>query len=230
MREDFHKVIVERPRWGSSLPSRKTGWSTSRYDPETDDDQPRRESFSWVWNSPCKGFSDRLGPLRRYLEKQVGRPWRKIEGEFLQALDVRTVIGRHLWDHALMFVELECRIGPGPQVLDLRGYPVRDLYVHPRTGLLLRVKPVRVDEAADRRRRIEEVTAVRLNCRTKAEKIQGLWFLITETGRTEERVEVHWDAVGRKILHRVRRPLLLKKQANKEEIRRILRVREATIK
>ena len=221
MRKDFHKVVVERPRWGSSLPSRKTGWSIRFYDPDWDYDLPSRESSSWNWNSPRKYFSDHLSPLERYLNGQVNRPWRKVEGEIHQALDTRTLIGRHLWDHALGMVALNCRIGADGRPRTLHGYPVRTLYVHPRTGILLRVKPQRTDEARERRHRMDQADSVNLDAATRAEKIGGLWYLLIQGPRLEEVVELRRDASGRMVPVRLQRPIVRKKQANTEEILRI---------
>jgi hypothetical protein len=219
VREDFHKVIVEKPRWGSRMRNLKTGWSTRRYDPDEDVANPGVLALNR--KVPRKEFSDRLGPLRRYLEGQIGRPWIKIEGEFRKALDTRTVIGRHLWNHALREVELECRITPEGRPVTLRGYPVRNLYVHPRTGLLLRPKPRRIDEHRARQKRMSDVKKIDLDASTRAEKDGDLWFLFIDTGRTEEVVETRKDRSGRKITVLATRAVIRKKQANTEEVRRI---------
>jgi hypothetical protein len=221
MRDDFHKVVIERPRGGSRLPSRKTGWASWSYTPDLDDDLPKSESSSWEWNSPRKCFSDRLGPLERFLGTQVGRPWRKVEGELRNALDGRTVIGRHLLDHAERMVEHPCRLTPEGRPIRLDGYPIfRTYFVHPRTGLLLRKPNERRDVALERRRKIDETEKLTLDDRTRAERINGLWFLFLDEGRTEEIVEVR--RVGAlEVAIRAVRPILRKKQANTEEIRQI---------
>ena len=47
-------------------------------------------------------FSDKLGPARRWLESQVGRPWSKVRSELFARFDDRTTAGRHiLYDHLL---------------------------------------------------------------------------------------------------------------------------------
>jgi len=229
MREDFHKVIVEKARWGSWMRGHRTRWSVSSYDPECEYALPGRESSSWNWYVGRKDFSDRLGPLERYLGKQVGRPWSKIEGEFRKALDMGTVIGRHLWDHARHMVDLECRLTPDGRVVHRTGYPVRSLYVHPRTGLLLRPKIRPIDEARARRKRIAEATKVVLDSITRAEKEGDLWYLFIDTGRKEEVVDVRTERTGKKIVVRYMRPVIRKKQANTEEIRLIHSALERTL-
>ncbi len=228
MREDFHKVIIERPRWGSRMPNYKTRWSTRRYDPDSDVQDP--SPFELNRKAGQKFFSDHLAPLKRYLSKQVGRPWSKIEGEFRKALDTRTVIGRHLWDHALEEVELECRMHPDGRPRTLRGYPVRNLYVHPRTGLLLRPKPYRSDPARAYRQRLAQAKEVVLDATTRAEKVGDLWYLFIDEGRTEEWVDYRKDRTGKRVAFHYSRPVIRKKQANTEEIRRIRAALEASLR
>jgi hypothetical protein len=78
MREDMSKVVIERPRSGHSLPGYKTRLRVRHYDPEKDyDDLPKRVSGSrskYIRAGEIKYFSDLLGPLRRFLRKNVGRP------------------------------------------------------------------------------------------------------------------------------------------------------------
>jgi hypothetical protein len=232
MRSDFHKVIAERPRSGHSLPSRKTGWSTSSYDPDRDDDRlPVRESMSWNTYSPRKHFSDHLAPLRRYLHKQVGRPWHKVEADLRKAIDLSTLMGRHLWSHAESEVEVDVWIDErGVPRRTVYGTPVRDLYVHPKTGLLRRVKDRPVDAALERRRRIALADEVRLDERTRAERIREHWYLFVETGKIESVAVVRFDAMGRPTVQRRRQPQILKKQANRKEIERIREAIEQSVR
>ena len=225
MRDDSHKVIIERPRWGSRMRNLKTAWSAGGYDPERDYSPPAITTRKIV----RKAFSDRLGPLKRYLPTQVGRPWSKIEGEFRKSMDTTTIVGRHLWDHASRMVCQDVRMGADGRPFSLRGYPVRDFYVHPRTGLLLRPKPEVVDEAADRRRRLREAKEIHLDSRTRAEKVGDLWYLYVDEGRMEEVIEVRKDHRGRMVRVTHTRPLIRKKQASTREIERIRAALEKTL-
>jgi hypothetical protein len=52
------------------------------------------------------GFRDKLGPARRWLASQTGRPWDLVRGELLQRFDTRTTPGRHIvFGHVLPWVE-----------------------------------------------------------------------------------------------------------------------------
>lgn len=227
MREDFHKVIIERPRWGSRIRNYKTRWSTRTVDPDGDAQDPSPLDLNR--KAGRKSFSDHLAPLRRYLATQVGRPWSKIEGQFKKAVDTRTLIGRHLWDHALEEVELECWIHPDGRPRTLRGYPVRNLYVHPRTGLLLRPKPCKSDPFRARQRRLAQAKEAVLDEKTRAEKIGDLWYLFIDEGRTEESVGTRRDRSGKMIRFHTSKPVIRRKQASTEEIRRIRAAIEAAV-
>lgn len=49
-----------------------------------------------------KEFSDKLSPMYRWIEAQVGRPWSEVRSEVFQKFDTRTTAGRHItFDHLL---------------------------------------------------------------------------------------------------------------------------------
>lgn len=55
-----------------------------------------------------RDFDDKLGPARRWLRSQVGRPWDKVRSDLLARFDTRTTAGRHIvFDHLLREVEHE---------------------------------------------------------------------------------------------------------------------------
>src|SRR4051794_23574417 len=112
MRADMSKVITERPRHGHTNPSRKTSarLHRDRYD---DDDHGRTRIPSSRFHGHefgGKAFSDLLGPLRRFLRRQVGRPWSVVFSEMCAHLDRRTLSGRHVWTHVWSYVQRDCWI------------------------------------------------------------------------------------------------------------------------
>jgi len=55
-----------------------------------------------------RGFDDKLGPARRWLRGQVGRPWDKVRSELFTRFDTRTTAGRHIvFDHLLEEVRVD---------------------------------------------------------------------------------------------------------------------------
>ena len=148
MREDMAKVVTEAPRRGHANPSSKWGRRLSKDEYDLDDYGASRAPTSrhreYGWNA--KEFSDVLGPLRRYLNKQVGRPWDKVWSEIADTLDSRLLTGLHIFDHIRSEVELEAWVGDDGCVYHKRRWGaielVTGLYVHPVTRLLSR-KPER---------------------------------------------------------------------------------------
>ena len=53
-----------------------------------------------------KSFADKLGPPKRWLRKQAGRPWNEVYSDLKRSFDPRTTAGRHLvYDHMLHWVD-----------------------------------------------------------------------------------------------------------------------------
>lgn len=66
----------------------------SSQDPESAYFPPRAAAY--------RGFDDKLGPAKRWLRSQVGRPWDKVRSELFVRFDTRTTAGRHIvFDHLL---------------------------------------------------------------------------------------------------------------------------------
>lgn len=58
-----------------------------------------------------KGFRDKLGPMYRWLNSQVGRPWDEVYADVRKSFDTRTTAGRHIvFDHLLQSVEVTPRV------------------------------------------------------------------------------------------------------------------------
>jgi hypothetical protein len=142
MRADMHKVIVERPRYGSHRPNSRTGLRLARdriahalYEGADHDGGPLRPQAA----RRDKEFNEHLGPLRRFLRRQVGRPWDKIHSEIRERIDTRSALGLHVMQHLYQFVETRTFL-EGREVYTYgcwhRPVPVRGLYVHPVSGLL----------------------------------------------------------------------------------------------
>jgi hypothetical protein len=145
MRADMFKVIVERPRLGG-----KRARKGRR--PRDADDYPKQmgmgrgRKIAGDW----KMLNENLSPLRRFLEKQVGRPWNKIYSEICEHLRVTHTVQQHVRGHLKDFVAFD----PRPYVfsvyeIDPMSMPrlarrrvemiwSQPLYVDPRDGILKR--------------------------------------------------------------------------------------------
>ena len=146
MRRDMAKVIVERSRRGGdggrSVPLK--GW----YKNVPLEDRPTKEGMRRPYGWSRKELNENLEPLKRYLRRQVGRPWNDVYSEISQHLRPTDAVQQHVRDHVRWEVELHARIIDG-EVYDQPRWGARlklrdgDLYVHPETGILCDVKTAR---------------------------------------------------------------------------------------
>lgn len=142
MRKDMSKVIVERPRLGRSYAASSP---PGRSEPLVDEDDEPLRARKPKRSKPLrtKGLNENLAPLRRYLAKQVGRPWDKVYAEISENLRPRSTVQQHVRDHVQDFVAFQTRLRGGKVLTTPRWGGERELaedhrefYVHPRTGIL----------------------------------------------------------------------------------------------
>jgi hypothetical protein len=192
MRSDMAKVVTERPRHGghhspNGTKSIKTGRKLSKDEFDSEDVGPSRHPISrkrqYGWN--CKELSDLLGPLRKYLKKQVGRSWNDVYSELSQNLDRRSVAGLHIWSHVTSEVAINCFFAPDGKIHNRRYFfggethEVDGLYVHPTNGKLCFNKVKRVRYRWDPNE--GQNPSVKLTATTKFERIDGIWYYVTST-------------------------------------------------
>lgn len=170
MRPDFHKVLVEEPRRGSSLDN----WTVRRerclhraLDADALDALPHGGPME-PRHRLRKHFGEHLGPLRRFLMDRVGRPWDAVYSEIRSRVSSDSTVQMHIFSHLFHYVHLNVVVEGRlvyPSVerswwrgIDVR-YALRDdqhtFYVDPRTGLLCRPKAPRGRGASERWRRGE---------------------------------------------------------------------------
>lgn len=181
----------------------------------TDDDgEPLRVKGAREPRGPVrktKRLNENLAPLRRYLEGQVGRPWRKVYAEISENLKPSSTVQQHVRDHVEDFVAVKTRTRAGEIYVTGRwgrDVALRDawqhLYVHPRTGLLrknqffkrwgAKQREAKLALEAERAKRMRELSATK-----QLHLFKGVWWEITLA-----KVKLHWrkDAHGRDALYR----------------------------
>ena len=130
-----------------------------------------------------KWFDDHLSPLKRWLRKQVNRPWDKVYSELVSTVDTRTVVGQHLIDHVKSEVATHCvRVEDGRLIRAndwTWGHQVQGLYVDPHTGIL-RWTPQRTNRQRWRDQQRAEQERLRDVRRLAADRLlqreNGIWF------------------------------------------------------
>lgn len=184
MRADMAKVIVERPRYASAAPSRAKGYrrQLARDWPEN---VPRREGMKRRCRGGTKAFNEHLGPLRRYLESNVGRPWDKVYSEICANIDRGSVVQKHILTHVFDYVSVHVVLLDGALCHGegrMYGRPLGDFrtsyYVCPRTRLLRRLESGNTKKFRRRPKRAEPHRHVRLNERQICCSIDGVWHLV----------------------------------------------------
>lgn len=189
MRPDMKKVLTERPRSGSWQGQRRVRAPSVRlwdgedgYEDAEHPGRPRR----------TRHFDDLLGPLRKWLRRQVGRPWNTVWSEICATVDAHSVSGQHLREHVRWEVATAVRMNPRGQAWHQGGASwqqgrVDGLYVHPRHGLLCWQEPDR--SRWKRPPEVEDPRLVPLGEGRFHQQIAGLWF------------EVHTQDPGRSQLN-----------------------------
>jgi hypothetical protein len=185
MRGDMPKVIVERPRGGRGK---------LRRDKTVRDDDAALSKVGMKRDALLRGGSktlnENLAPLRRYLEAQVDRPWRKVWSEICENLKSTNTVQQHVRDHIPDFVAIKTSVRDGEIWVHERWAPVRlkdshiRLFVDPASGLLRRNKHWR--SWAERRRVVAaaEAKAREAWMRVVSEKVQlhlhrDCWWEVT---------------------------------------------------
>lgn len=203
MRKDMAKVIVARPRIVDSV--RRRGRT------RPDDLLPkgvglRRDAME---HGGFKMLNENLAPLRRYLEKQAGRPWNHVYSEIAANLRPSSTVQQHVRDHLKDFVALN----PEPVMRSIwcaerrrwiegRGPWSQALYVD-KQGVLRRTADLAWVKRWERERAASKAPqrpdgVVALSETVELRRIGGVWFEVRRAPLPEPEY--------RPVLRHVRRP------------------------
>lgn len=142
MRDDMHKVLVNRPghrttpRWRDRRRAKAKQRAIEGSIPFEPLIRGSGERTHWT--------GDHFGPLKRYLRSQVGRPWNKVWSEVCEDNDSRSTVQDHVRLHVEDFVHIRVVVDRNGdlrgQVGHWGGYLRKigrgELYVCPKSGLL----------------------------------------------------------------------------------------------
>jgi len=193
VRKDIDKVLVEEPRHGRAQARAMAGSRRrlrARLDPDGEGGVVhlgmRRDK------GHDKHFGEHLSPLYRWLRQQVSRPWHKVMGELEAQLDRRSVVQAHLFQHVAWRVDTRTEWRGGEVWVHGWGGLVplaeagRELFVHPRTGILLvnrarlAAQRARKQARAQRAAMPDKLTAApHLPAGEQWHRIEGTWYVLT---------------------------------------------------
>lgn len=188
MREDMDKVIVERPRRGGGVQGDGRKWRNSR---ERGSHLGMKRGYAYT-----KGLNENLAPLRRWLHKQVHRPWDKVYAELCSGIDRRSTVQAHIFEHIDQFVVRDAVMRDGEVLVRASWWgrgdrvPLQEassveLFVHPVTGILLpnrRIAQARQrerDARTGQRGKKPEASFIVIDDLTQWHCVNGDWFEIT---------------------------------------------------
>ena len=188
MRKDMFKVIVERPRLVNS-----NGYSRDGRRYRNQEDAPLMLGMQRGYRY-SKWLNENLAPLQRFLEQQINRPWNKVYGEIRAEIDGRSTVQQHILQHLDDFVAIKTRwvdTPKGGHVICDDGYGGQvtledsrcSLYVHPRTGILLRNRRYRSWAKRHQEKQLKALEAVPPEPRGISELVQlhcidGIWYRV----------------------------------------------------
>jgi len=133
MRPDMFKVIVERPRLGGG--KCRKGRRLDYDDLPSYEGMGRPSQVRYYWQS----LNENLSPLRRFLERRVGRRWDEVYAEICANLRPQSTVQQHVRDHLDDFVDRRVKVAADGS---LQSFPknkwVGPFYVDPRDGVLRR--------------------------------------------------------------------------------------------
>lgn len=193
MRNDMGRVVIERPRRGSSNPSLKARRVGKIYRDEEgyDYDGPGRVPNSNRMHAIYprigdKDFTDVLGPIEGYLRASIGRKWDDIYSEISHHLGsgawpVQHIVRDHISVETNTYLGVDGKIYAENKygnicVNESAGYR-SDFYVHPITRKLCAAK--RVTSIWRRPPSQWETDRVKINADRWYVLIKGLWFIGT---------------------------------------------------
>lgn len=227
MRKDMGKVITERERSGNPCRNAKTRMDIKWKGEDADYDIPNRMSSSAnrQHGYDAKQFTDVLGPIYRFLDKQVGRPWNKVHSELCEHLDKRKVTHKHVFDHIDFYVEKDVYKGKDGAWYHTTGYSyvpggiahrrVVGLFVNPKSGLIQRQKALKEQPQK------KDVDVIKVNKETEYRRLDGFWFMVKL--KEVEIDEKYFSYVHQREMTRKRKEIheVSRKQLGKKELKKL---------
>jgi hypothetical protein len=97
------------------------------------------------WRGRQRQLNEHLGPMRRFLRSNVGRPWNKVHQELCEFVSFDNAVQAHVLSHVYDYVQRQVEIR-GRQVFRVLPWGYRaemrsgEMYICPQTKLLRVVK------------------------------------------------------------------------------------------
>ncbi len=206
MRHDMYKVIVERPRAGRGAASTDSGRAF-----RNSEERPAKIGIKHGYQVR-KYLNENLSPLRRWLNAQAHRPWDKVYSELSANIDSRNTVQQHIFAHIEQFVEMHAQLIDG-KVMVRRDWSKGvmeihesrcDLFVHPRTGILLPNRLKALGRRAEKERWAQQRSGPKperrvIDAKTQWHRINCDWFEVTLESLPEAQLRIVNDHDGNAV-------------------------------
>ena len=183
MRNDLNKIVGETYRHHHTAVV-KPGRSVRSVE-DLSSHEGIRSPYQARW-AAMKEQKSKYTPLRRYLDKQVGRSWDDVHGELRQAYDIRSVVNKRLWEMVENTVTTKGLFVQDGKVMEQSAYcppfEPRGLFVHPETRVLCRAEDLSYRKI-NAERRAEKAAAlaakeVKVSESLVLRKLESSWFAV----------------------------------------------------
>jgi hypothetical protein len=109
----------------------------------------QHESMKFMHGGGTKFFNDNLEPMKRFLNRKVGKNWNKVHSELCGVLSKQTISGLHVFNHLYQFVFEKVKI-EGKKIYFMGNFgKYKELrseekwprfYINPKTEQLMKAK------------------------------------------------------------------------------------------
>ena len=144
-------------------------------------DSVQHEGLGRRWEFDDRSqMRDHLNALRRFLRKQVGRPWGEVYSEICSNAPKGSFLGHHLRELVSNEVSADVTVAADGVMYGARGWEVHngDLYACPETNIL-KLKGDGEQRKRNRWRPRSEYEFIALDDSHRFVKVDGLWFFVT---------------------------------------------------
>ena len=186
MRSDFQKLLCECYKEGRAWASSSS--SVRQHLKRMDADEETRTSTTInpsKLRKQEKGFGENLAPLKRFINKQIGRPWNKVYSEICQHNSKAGAVGLHIFQHLFAYIETNTEKYEHGRIYTKAGdtthwnwarYEISHgtLYVDPNDNIIKRYKKNKKQPQPK-----TETKSINVDADTSIENIDGIWYRIT---------------------------------------------------
>lgn len=189
MRKDMKKVLVLTGRHGGGPGDSKILRGKEKTRDKDFESAPKKEGMRQRATKAAgydrKTPDEYLNPLKRFLEKSVGRPWNKVYSEICENMDKRKATGLHIFQHLYDMIETKAYKDPedGKYYVDGHFWHGRH-EVHPgelfvnEAGIIQRKKGKRSDRW-NRGKPEPTIEKVQIDQHSFYIKWENIWYNVT---------------------------------------------------